>query len=219
MNGEVKGGRRIIDISRLLSPRTAPWPGDERLSMEWTLAIAHGDPVDLSVVRLSPHVGTHADAPRHVREGAAGADHLPLEQYIGPARVVTVGTTDKNMVDLNSLRHIDLADPPRLLLRTGSDPDPEKFPEPYTAIGEAAAKLLAEGGAVLVGIDTPSVDLVDSKDLPAHNVLLDGGVVWLENLDLRSAPDGVYELVALPLRIEGGDAAPVRAVLIDRQTT
>lgn len=205
---------RIIDISRTLEPETAPWPGDTPFAMEWTARIADGSSINLSAVHGSPHVGTHADAPLHVREGAAGIDRVPLEPYIGPVRVVAVSPGDDGLIHPESIEGIDLTNPPRLLLRTGTDPDSRSWPGHFAALAPDTARRLGQAKVLLVGLDTPSVDPADSKELPAHHALLDGGVHWLENLDLSGAEPGLYWLVALPLKIRGADAAPVRAVLI-----
>jgi len=115
------------------------------------------------------------------------------------------------------LGDIDLAEPPRLLLKTGSVPaagdGPTAFPESFSALSPELAHALGAAGALLVGLDTPSVDPFDSTDLAAHHALVAGGVVNLEGLVLEEVPPGLYELIALPLRLVGLDASPVRAVL------
>lgn len=203
----------IIDISRAITSSTAPWPGDVPFSREWTTRIEDGAAVNLSAFRMSPHVGTHADSPLHVTGGAPGIEAMPLDGYIGYARVVTVPGKPKHVVP-EHLAAFDLTLPPRILLRTETDPDPTVFPEKCTTLSADFARLLAHGGVKLVGIDTPSIDPIDTKDLAAHKILAEAGIVWLENLDLTDAPDGVYLLAALPLKIPGSDAAPVRAVLV-----
>jgi arylformamidase len=72
---------------------------------------------------------------------------------------------------------------------------------------------LHEQGVKLIGIDTPSVDLFDSKDLPSHQMILKHDMAILEGLALQGVPEGVYELIALPLKLVGFDASPVRAIL------
>lgn len=205
--------REIIDISRILAPRTAAWPGDVPFSSDWTTRIADGATVNLSWFQMSPHVGTHADAPVHTTEDAGGIDRVPLERYIGYARVVTVPGKPKQVVP-EHLAAFDLKQPPRILLRTDTDLDHTTFPENCTVLSPDFARLVARAGVKLVGIDTPSIDPTDSKELLAHKILTEGGVAWLENLDLTDAPDGVYLLSALPLNITGSDASPVRAVLV-----
>ncbi len=163
----------------------------------------------------SPHAGTHADAPLHVLYGCAGIGELPLEPFLGPARVVAVRPGAGGLIPAEALRGLDLADPPRILLKTSTHPDSRRLPEAFAAPSPEAALVLAQGGAVLVGIDTPSVDPASARDLPVHRLLARAGVRWLENLDLSRAEAGLYELIALPLRIPGADASPVRAVLVE----
>jgi arylformamidase len=204
----------IIEISRLLDVATVAWPGDAPFELHWTERISDGASVNLSALRLSPHLGTHADAPVHVREGAAGIEACDLSAYLGPARVMTARPGSDGRIPPEALAGIDLRDPPRLLLRTGTHPDSHRWPENFASLAPETAALLVQAGVVLVGLDTPGVDPADSTDLPAHRILADGGLRWLENLDLSAAAPGVYWLVALPLRIRGGDASPVRAVLV-----
>ena len=148
-------------------------------------------------------------------EGGATIGELPLAPFLGPCRVVEVPGRQR-LVEAAHVDGIDLADPPRLLLKTGSAPSfasGETFPEEFTAISPELAERLAEAGTLLVGLDTPSVDPFDSRTLDAHHALARGGVAILEGLTLDKVPPGVYELIALPLRVRGLDASPVRAVL------
>lgn len=206
---------RILDISRPLGPRTAAWPGDQPFRLEWTARKSEGSSVNLTAFSGSPHVGTHTDAPLHIQEGAPSIDTVDLAPYIGPARVVRALVSPAGLVLPESVPPRPQGDEPaRLLLRTDTDPDPFRWPERFAALAPETAWVLAQQAYRLVGIDTPSVDPVDSKDLPAHHALLEGGLRWLENLDLGRIEPGDYELIALPLRILGADASPVRAVLL-----
>ena len=207
-------GSRIIDISRPVEPESAVWPGDTPFSIEWTMRTSNGESVNLSAFHGSPHIGTHADAPLHVREGAPGIDAVDLRAYLGAARVVEAAPGPDGLLPASALDPFDPSDPPRILLKTGTDPDPRRWTDRFAALSPGLARRLAEGGALLVGLDTPSVDPADSKDLAAHRILLDAGLAWLENLDLSRAEPGIYTLIALPLWIRGADASPVRAILI-----
>lgn len=206
---------RLYDISPRIGPGIPIWPGDTEYRAELSWAMSRGDSVNVSAVTTTPHLGAHADAPFHVAADGAGVAELPLEPFLGPCRVVEV-PPEPLILPAHLARdggEIDLADPPRLLLKTGSVRDRSRFPEEFSAISPELARALGEAGALLVGIDTPSVDPFDSKDLLAHHALVAGGVVNLEGLLLDEVPPGVYELIALPLRLEGLDASPVRAVL------
>ena len=207
---------RIHDISRALSAQTAPWPGDQPFALHWSLRMSDGESVNLTWYESSPHVGTHTDAPLHVKDGGASVESADLSAYLGPARVIDAPPRADGRIGPESLEGIDVASAPRLLFKTGTDPDPAQWPGTFAALARETCAIAAERGAVLVGIDTPSVDPADSTTLEAHHALLAGGLHWLENLDLSGVEPGVYELCALPLKIVGACASPVRAVLIER---
>ena len=204
---------KLWDITPPIRPGIPVWPGDTEYRAEPLLGDGPGDSVNVSAITSTPHLGAHADAPFHVTDDGAAVAELPLEPFLGPCRVVEVPPEPLALPE--HLTGIDLAAPPRLLLKTGSVPRQpwSTFPERFTALSPELARALGEAGALLVGLDSPSVDPFDSTDLPAHHALVAGGVVNLEGLLLADVPPGLYELIALPLRLEGLDASPVRAVL------
>jgi arylformamidase len=203
---------RLYDISPLVDGRIAVWPGDTPFSAKDLLRIEDGAPVHLSAIALSCHTGAHADAPSHYVKGAEAIDAVPLERYLGPCLLVDVRPKD-NAVRPADLAGVDLKGAERLLLRTGCIKDRTVFPQPITCLTVELVEHIAAKGIVLVGLDSPSVDLFDSKDLPVHKALYARGIGNLENLALAGVPPGRYELIALPLRLSGRDASPVRAVL------
>lgn len=219
------GPFRIIDISQPVSSATACFPGDVPFSRSLTLRLEESGAINLSALTMSPHVGTHADAPGHIRgtlaDSPALAGALPLEPYLGPAVVVDVSPC-RAPISVAQVRA--LLEPfgrplGRVLIRTLARVRHDVFEDEYASLTVELVSWLNERGAVLVGLDTPSVDPVRSKDLPAHHALLGHGLAWLENLDLTGVEPGRYFLVALPLKFEELEASPVRAVLLaeDRQ--
>lgn len=203
----------IIDISRTLSPVIAVWPGDTPFSLQTTLALGEGDAVNLTTLTLSAHTGTHIDAPFHFQQEGRTVEALPLETYWGPAQVVTIQQQDGALLPEAFDGH-DLTRAPRLLVRTSSsEKDPREFSRTYVYPAPELAAFLHEQGIILYGCDAPSMDSVDSKTLPGHHALQTHGIAILELLDLSRVEDGLYELVALPLKIAGGDGSPVRAAL------
>jgi len=202
---------RLYDISHPLSSATAFWPGDAPFTFQPTARLAEGASVNLSAISLSPHNGTHADAPYHYDDAGLTMDQVPLERYLGPARLVAL--EGREQVSEADLRALDLTGVERLLVRTGSCPDPTVFNEQFTFFDAGAVAYLSGLGVRLLGTDAHSVDAMTSKDLPAHNACRTGGILILENLNLSGVPTGDYELIALPLRIVAGDGSPVRAVL------
>ena len=202
---------KLYDISPPLGPDTPPFPGDQAYVQTWTATLGPGCPVNLSAVTMSPHVGAHADAPLHYADGAASIDAVDLHAYLGPCRVIHVIGCGP-LVRVEHLRHAAQDLPPRVLLRTCERADTAWNPD-FSACASETLAWLADQGVRLVGIDTPSVDLQDSKDLPAHKAILRANIAILEGLVLRDLPAGNYELIALPLKLVGFDASPVRAVL------
>ena len=203
---------RLIDISPTLSERIAVWPGDVAFSRTISAAFAAGDHLDLSSIRSTVHVGAHTDAPSHYRAEGAGISDRSLERYYGPCQVVsvTVGRGQRILPE-----HLNTAiDTPRVLFHTGTFPDPETFNRDFAALSPELIGHLADRGVELVGIDTPSIDPCDSKALESHNAVADRDMAILEGIVLDHVEPGHYLLIALPLKIEGADASPVRAALI-----
>jgi len=195
-----------IDVSRPLTFSIPVWPGDRPFQL--TRVEAGG--VTTSAFSASCHVGTHVDAPNHIDATAGGLESIPLERLIGPAEVVAVAA------DVVAPEHLPAGwNPvaPRLLLRTDSHPLDTRIRPGFAALEARLVHWLADRGVELVGIDTPSVDPYDSRDLPAHRALLERGMTWIEGLWLGHVVPGRYRLVALPMAIAGAEAAPVRAVL------
>lgn len=202
---------RLIDVSPLVSERLAVFPGDVPYRRAASLAIADGAHLDLSSARATLHLGAHADAPSHTVGGAASVDRLDLDAFYGPCQVMRVRVAPGARV-----RPEDLPDEvraPRLLLETGSFPDPDAWNDDFASLSPALVAHLAACRVVLVGIDTPSVDPATDRELPAHKALVAAGIVNLEGLVLSHVAPGAYTLIALPLRLLGADAAPVRAAL------
>ena len=163
---------------------------------------------------MSVHVGTHTDAPLHFDVAGPDIASVQLDAYLGRCRVVEVrGEGSPSLIPASALTPEVLRGAQRILFRTRSEHDHRVWDPAFTAVGPEAAKLLVAAGIKLVGIDTPSMDHADSKELDGHHLLYEGGVAILENIDLRAVPVGDYELIALPLKIVNGDSSPVRAVL------
>jgi arylformamidase len=201
----------MYDLTPVVSARLAVWPGDTPPSREVLLDMKRGDNLTLSTLRGTVHLGAHADAPSHYGRDAASIEGRDLSLYLGPCQVVHVTIGRGERIPVSAIPARLLA--PRLLFGTGTFPDPDRFNEDFAALDPGLVDALHDRGVRLVGIDTPSVDLFSSRDLPAHNRFLAHDMAILEGLVLRNVPEGLYELIALPLRLEGFDASPVRAVL------
>jgi arylformamidase len=179
---------QVYDISVPVAPGTWVWPGDRPYERAWTWRIADGATCNVGQIALSCHTGTHIDAPYHFAENGATIEAIPLEACVGPAVVLPLARLAGTSAE-------------RVLVRAGGA-------APTPAAIEQLRHLR------LFGIDGPSVDPPESRMLDVHHALWRRRAVILEGLDLSAVPDGEYQLVALPLKLVGMDAAPVRAVLI-----
>jgi arylformamidase len=207
------GTRRLWDISPPVQVGAPVFPGDTPFVLEWVARIGPDGPVNVSALTLSPHTGAHADAPLHYDDTGAAVGTLPLEPFLGPCRVVhAIGCGP-----LVRWEHLApaLGDgmPPRVLVRTYARAPLDRFDPELAAFAPETIERLADLGAVLVGIDTASIDPAASKTLASHQVIRRRGLRVLENLVLDEVPAGDYELIALPLKLTGACASPVRAVL------
>jgi arylformamidase len=204
---------KLIDISPTLDERTAVWPGDRPLRRETVCDMEHGDNYTLSHLHATVHLGAHADAPKHYRRGMPSIESRPLHLYYGPCEVVRVKLGRGERICPAHLAAPPRA--PRVLFATGSFPDSTDFNPDFCALSaELIAWLHDEHGVHTVGIDTPSVDLYHDQELESHNALADRDMANLEGLVLGGVEEGVYTLVALPLKLAGSDASPVRAMLV-----
>jgi arylformamidase len=203
--------RRLWDISPAVAPGFPVFPGDTPFALAWTWTLGPGCPVNVSSVTLSPHTGAHTDAPLHYDAAGRSIGDVPLDAYLGPCRVIHA----LGVRPLVEPAHVEphLANvPPRVLIRTCRATPPGWDPA-FTAIAPATLELLHDRGVRLIGIDTPSLDPEQSKSLDSHQVVRRHGMAILEGIVLDAVAEGDYELIALPLRWQGLDASPVRAVL------
>ncbi len=201
---------RIIDISQTVHPGMAVWPGDTEYKPFWVWRMGDGDTCNVGSVTMSLHTGTHADAPYHFLSEGLPISGIDISAYIGPALVVDMSGI--RSIDAEAIKNIDVQGVERILFRTLSR-DSATFNRDFACLTPDGAEALVAGGIKLVGIDTPSVDQADSKTLDSHKILANHSVAILENLMLEHVAPGTYELIALPLKLAGMDASPVRAIL------
>ncbi|MBO0695144.1 MAG: cyclase family protein [Verrucomicrobia bacterium] len=211
---------KIWDISRTLCNDLAEWPGDEPCRFRLTSEKAKGASVNLGAITMSVHNGTHADARFHFDTDAASIEKAPLENYLGRATVVDLAqafldSKEKHLITIEDLKpHAEqIAATSRLLVRTDRWNDSTVFPDKIPVIAADVPAWLQKNGVRLLGLDLPSVDEIDSKSLQNHHALANAGVAIVESLDLSGVASGIYHFAALPLKIAGGDGAPLRAIL------
>lgn len=206
---------RIYDISVPIRSGGLIYPGNPEIEITLQQAVAKGAGANVSFVRFGSHTGTHADAARHFFDDGQAVDKIPLERLIGPALLLGF-SDDVRAVSAEHLRKHDLKGQKRILLRTRNSAllSRREFARDYTYLAPDGAQYLVDNGVELVGIDYLSIEQFHSGHHKTHRTLLERSVVILEGLDLSVPVPGEYELICLPLRIEGCDGAPARAVLI-----
>jgi arylformamidase len=201
----------LWDISPTVSASIPVWPGDTPFEASPTWEIRDGCPVHVSRMTMTTHLGAHTDAPSHYDPAGRAIDAVDLAPYLGPCRVI-------HCVGVKTVRPEDIASrldgtPPRVLLRTYASAPQQAWDPDFPAIAADTIALLASKGVILVGTDAASLDPQDSKTLDAHHAVRRHGLAILEGVVLDAVPPGDYELIALPLKLAGMDASPVRAVL------
>jgi arylformamidase len=206
---------KIYDISLPVSESLPVWPGDPRVMLTLMRSIAAGDPLNMTKITMGAHTGTHVDAPFHFfAQGKTVAD-LALEACIGPCLVIQCDC--ERLIEKKDLEQYDLDSRERVLFKTRNSLEwaggRSGFRENYVALGAGAASYLAKKKIKLAGIDYLSIEEFGSAGNEVHKILLASKIVILEGLNLSSVAPGQYELICLPLKIEGADGSPARAVL------
>ncbi|WP_322021632.1 MULTISPECIES: arylformamidase [unclassified Burkholderia] len=206
------GKEKIIDISPEIRIGTPVWPGDTEYQESMIWCIENGSPVNVGKLTMSSHTGAHADAPRHYHGRGAFIGEVELSPYIGRCRVIRV-PKGKSSIEPDDLMHVGAELTERVLLRTYENAPVESWDSNFASISPETIEYLASNGVKLIGVDTPSLDPEASKEMLAHKQVLRFDMRILEGLVLDDVSDGIYELVALPLKFSRLDASPVRAIL------
>ena len=203
---------KIYDISLSLSAHTVRWVTAQPFELVERKRMSRGDPNNSSSMQTSVHAGTHVDAPFHFVPDGPAIESLPLEPFIGPARVCAIETAGQ--ITAGDIAKLNLAGERRVLFKTRNSQLLQKasYDSSFIAFSVDGAKALADSGAQLVGLDYLSVARADEQ-VAVHRAFLDRGVILLEGIDLSLVPPGCYELICLPVKIAGSDGAPCRAVL------
>jgi arylformamidase len=191
------------------------YPGNPEIEISLQQAVAKGAGANVSFIRFGSHTGTHADAARHFFDDGQTVDAIPLERLIGPALLLSF-PDDLRAVGAADLQKHDIKGHTRILLRTRNSAllSQKEFVRDYSFLAPDGAQYLVDQGVELVGIDYLSIEQFHSGHHKTHRTLLEKSVVILEGLDLSVPAPGAYQLICLPLRIEGCDGAPARAVLV-----
>lgn len=204
----------IVDISPLISETTPVFPGDTGFKRDVLMDFSQGDHLALSSVTTTVHLGSHTDAPYHYHPQGRTIEKQDLTRYLGAAQVVDATHIRDGAITLEDLPGLEIQQE-KVLFKTNSFPHEGPWQNEFASLSPTFIVWLSEQGVQTVGIDTPSVDPATSKDLLGHQAIYQCDMTILEGLDLRQAVcSQAYTLIALPLKIAGGDASPVRAVLL-----
>ncbi|MHB1947792.1 MAG: cyclase family protein [Gammaproteobacteria bacterium] len=205
----------IIDISPLIHPNIAVFPGDTPFSQKFLLDMRSGNHLTLSSFQSTAHLGAHTDAPNHYSLQGESIEKRPLDYYIGKAQVIEIDMQKNTRIQPHHLLNKKIM-ALRVLFKTNSFPNPDEWNSDFMSLSAEIVNYLAREGVRLVGIDTPSIDLADDKVLESHHAVAQHNMAILEGIVLSHVMEGMYQLVALPLKILGADATPVRAILINQ---
>ena len=213
--------KQLIDISIPMKAGMIHWPGDIPFTRIQRTEIGINDAVSNdSILIMSAHCGTHVDAPRHFIRGGKTADKLSLSTTIGPVYVLDCSDCD-GQIGEEVLRRVP-ENTLRLLIKTknGGMIRESFFNPDFIGLNVSGAAWIKDHGILLFGSDYCSIGaLADGSIAQVHQIFLSNeNAVVLEGLDLSKVEEGEYELICLPLSIEGSDGAPCRAVLIKEDT-
>jgi len=204
-----------IDISMPLRNGVVGWPGDVPVEVARRAEIGQGSDYNISMLTLSTHSGTHMDAPLHFIRGGKSIDMLPFDATVGPARVIEI--SDPKAIEPAELETCDIKEGERVLFKTvnSNRPWPDlPFQDGYVHLTPDSAAFLVDRRVKCVGIDYLSVGTLDMESsMPTHKTLLAGGVWIIECIYLGQVEAGPCDLICLPLRVEGAEGAPARAII------
>ena len=202
----------IFDISPTISLKTAVFPGDTPFQQNFLFKIENGSNLELSSIKTTVHIGAHTDAPSHYHAGGASIDQRDLKYYLGQAQVIEVACIrGTRILPAHVTQNIKAS---RILFKTKSFPDPNHWNNDFVSLSAELVEFLADKKVVLIGIDTPSVDLANDEYLESHKCIYKHDMAILEGIVLKDVEPGLYDLICLPLKIAGAEASPVRAILI-----
>jgi arylformamidase len=204
---------KLIDVTVPLDANLPTYPGNTPFTLDAVKRIALGGSSNVSTLHMSAHTGTHVDAPRHFFDDGPGADALPLEMMLGRTRVIEISS--RSGIGAEELAALDLSDDVRILFKTSNSRlwGSPQFQERYVGVTASGAEYLIAHGIKVVGVDYLSVEEFKKPGAPAHHVLLGGGAIVIEGLNLRDVEPGIYDMLCLPLRVVGADGAPARVLL------
>ncbi len=208
---------KLYDISVSLGDESIDFPGDTPYQRKMVQTLEDGGECNLSEITMSAHAGTHMDAPYHFCSDGKTIDQFPVEKFVLSALVVHI----QNRVSIGpeELDRVNVSAGDAILFKTSNSTKGwvanGVFEENFVYLSEKGADWCLRKGVGLVGIDYITIEKYGSKGFPVHRKILGRGIPILEGVNLKSVPAGKYTLYCFPMKIGGGEGAPVRAVLMD----
>lgn len=206
---------KLYDISLPISNDLPVWPGDPSVSLMMTSSILKGDQCNITKIQMGAHAGTHIDAPYHFLKDGATIGTIPIETFIGSCFVVELDA--EVLIEKKDFQKYNLNGHSRILIKTRNSElwanNISSFDTNYVSLGIDAAQYLVEMKTILVGIDYLSIESFQSDGCPVHKLLLKNNITVLEGLNLSGVKAGVYELICMPLKLQGCEGAPARVLL------
>ncbi|HJO96031.1 MAG TPA: cyclase family protein [Victivallales bacterium] len=207
---------KIYDISISLDTNTINYPGCEKFNRDITKSFKQKDPYTLSKLSMSSHTGTHVDSPLHFIENGNSIDEIPIDNFILNAIVVEI--KNKREINAKDIKSLNIKETSALLFKTDNSEknliNNNTYDSNFVYIAPSAAEICVEKKIKLIGIDYLSIDGDKNHLFESHKIILGNNIIILECIDLQKVPAGEYKLICLPLKIKGGEASPVRAILI-----
>jgi arylformamidase len=207
----------VYDISVMLGQESIDYPGDAPYSRKVMCAIRDGAPFELSRLVMSAHSGAHIDFPAHFILNGKTQDQCDISDFIITAQVVEIEDTET--IRPGEFQHLDIKPNEALLFKTENSRrglcKSGRFSDLYVHLSPEAAEFCVDKRVSLIGIDYLTIEKHGDETFPAHRKVLGNNILILEGIDLENVPPGAYTLICLPLKIGGGEASPVRAVLLE----
>lgn len=205
---------KYIDISLTINKELPLWPGSRKIMIRRTMSIKKNDQANVSWIGMDVHTGTHIDAPKHFINNGIAVDEICLDKLIGNCYVCDLG--NRKCIDADFLESVHLpAGIDRIIFKTKNSKlwNDKKFNKDFVALTPCGAEWIIRKGICLVGIDYLSIQNFQEQNNKTHKILLEKEVVVIEGLILDKVKEGIYKLIALPIKINNSDGSPVRAVL------
>lgn len=209
--------REYIDISFPYYEGMTIYPNNPQYVCQKVSDMQNGDSCNVSRITLGTHTGTHIDAPAHFVQDGMTIDRLPLERINGKVKVLRI---NEEVITKECLEKYEIERDDILIFRTSNSDvfEGTRVLDAYVTLDYEGAQYLVDKKVRMIGIDYMTIERPGDLREPeksVHTIILGNGIPVLETLDLRDVEEGEYTLMCLPLKLQGSDGSPVRAVLVN----